>query len=350
MMAGGVGAYEPPKYAHFETGPTGHAVEPKKLSDDALPPMPSWDTAAKKKILVEEPGAVEMGELDPKTGQNMPLMSGAASPGAISPVHSPYGDRPGMHDQNSYMGGAGAAAVGAGALGAGAGAMAMGGRGNGMGPYGQNGPNGSRPFNSAPNDPYGAPGQAFSPVNGPGRGQGYENQFAQGPGQPGNNYGPPGVVAGGVYGNRPPPQRQYSNDSQRPLMHAPSPTRPYHTDGPAPIPFPNEPSSAPYRGPARMASPPHHDHGFDFGDNHAPEPMAMPMPFAGDGGRRPNGGGPGMYPGSTAPPSYASRSPPPREQYGGGGNGYEAYSAPGERTRPPNSAGRGRQAEGWEVV
>ena len=36
--------YKPPIYTQFETGPTGHALEPK-VSDDALPPIPSWDTA-----------------------------------------------------------------------------------------------------------------------------------------------------------------------------------------------------------------------------------------------------------------------------------------------------------------
>lgn len=379
MMAGG---HEPPKYAHFETGPNGHAVEPKKVSDDALPPMPSWDTAAKKRILTEEEqGAVELGELDPKTGQNVPLMTGAGGPisrtgsPVISPAMSPYGDRPGMNDQHSYMAGAnGAAAMGVGAMGAGA--MAMGGRGAGMDPYGRGGPNDRGAF-------HGGPGQAFSPVSGPGRGGPgpYENQFPLGPGN-GGNFGPPAAAAGGAYG-RPTPQRFHSNDSNRPLM-GPGPSRPYPDSGPAPLAFPTEPSASPYgaahRGPGRKASPPiDSNQGFDF-DGRGPPPQQHGMAYGGNeygsNGRRNSppshsqyGGG---YAGSTAPPSYASRSPPPQSfasrsppphQQSGGGGGYQPYAPPpphndrddyaqgrGALGRPPNSAGRGREAHGWEGV
>jgi hypothetical protein len=427
MMAGGIGgasAYEPPKYAQFETGPTGHALEPKKVSDDALPPMPSWETAAKKRVLTEEErGAMEMGELDPKTGQQIPLMSGAAggisrtgSP-AISPVHSPYGDRPGMNEQTGYMGpgamgpggmgpggmgpggmgpgamghGAmGAEAMGAGALGAGAlgaGAMAMSGRGHDPyarnDPYGQNepfgrgGPNDRGGFNGPPNDRYGPPGQGMPPMNGPGRGQGYNNQFPQDQSYPPNdnipgNFGP-GAAVGGAYsrgqpprqyspdnGSRPfppQPQRQYSQDSNRPLM-APSPKRPY-PDSSTLIPEPTVPFSNSSRGPpGRMASPPSNNSGFDFDDGNSsrqgPGPQAMPY---GGSGRRPSAPserqGGGGYAGSTAPPSYASRSPPPQDGNGGGYAGYQPYSAP-QRPQvgraPPSSAGRQREAQGWEVV
>jgi len=445
-MAGGIGsAYEPPKYAQFETGPTGLALEPKKVNDDALPPMPSWDTAAKKRILTEEDrGAMEMGELDPKTGQQIPLMSGGAggisrtgSP-AISPVHSPYGDKSGMNEQNGYMGaeamgpggtgrggmgrgdlgpggmgpgamghGAmGAEAMGAGALGAGAlgaGAMAIGGRGQDPygrnDPYGQNepygrggpnnrgdysGPNDRNGFNSPPNDPYGPSGRGMPPMNGPGRGQGYNNQFPQGQGYPPNdnrlgNFDPSAAVAGAYSrgqpprqyspnnGSRPfPPQnqRQYSQDSKRTLI-APSPTRPY-PDASTLVPYPVEPTvpfSNSNRGPqGRMASPPNNNNsGFDFDDGNTNRqglgPQDMPMPYGGSSGRRPSvpserqgGGG---YTGSTAPPSYASRSPPPQDGNGGDYSEYQPYN-PAQRPQvghaPPSSAGRQREAQGWEVV
>jgi hypothetical protein len=454
-MAGGIGgasAYEPPKYAQFETGPTGHALEPKKVNDDALPPMPSWDNAAKKRILTEEEnGAMEMGELDPKTGQQIPLMSGGAggisrtgSP-AISPVHSPYGDRPGMNEQNGYMGsgamgpggigpggmgrgdmgpdgmgpsamghgGMGPEAIGAGVLVAGAlgaGAMAIGGRGHDPyrrnDPYGQNepfgrgepndrsgfnDPNNRSGFNGPPNEPYSPSGRGMPQMNGQGRGQGYNNQFPQEQSYPPNdnrtgNFGP-GAAAAGAYsrgqpprqyspdnGSRPfPPQsqRQYSQDSNRPLM-APSPQRPYH-DASTLVPYPAEPTvpfldsaepTLPFSGsanrgpPGRMASPPNNNSGFNFDDRNTsrqgPGPQAMPMPYGGIGGRRPSApserqGGGGGYAGSTAPPSYASRSPPPQDGF----SGYQPYNAsqrPQVGRAPPSSAGRQKEAQGWEIV
>lgn len=393
-MAGGVGAYEPPKYAQFETGPTGHALEPKKVNDDALPPMPSWDTAQKKHVLAEDAsGAVEMGDLDPKTGQEVPLMSGAgaisrtASP-AVSPVASPYGDAHGMNGQHGYggamgpggmgpagmgpngmgmgPGGMGPGAMGAGALGAGAlgaGAMAMGGRGNGMDPYNRNGPGG---FNTPPNNrsPYGPPGQNMSPLDSPSRG-GFNQYPPGGPGGPGN-FGGPGVAAAGAYGRQPqrqqypgdqpggrgfaPPQRQFTPDGNRPML-APSPQRPYPDA--TPLSFP-EPSS--YTNLGRMASPPNNMNntsgGFDFGDS-APSrgpPQSMPVPYGGGGMARRPVGQPqhddGQYGGSTAPPSYASRSPPPMNNDGGGGRGgYQPYNR-----APPSSEGRRREPQGWEGV
>lgn len=84
MMGGGLGgkpAYEAPQFAQFDVGKTGHAI-----SEDALPPMPSWETAQKKHVLSEEEkNAVELGELDPATGQKLPLMAGAAGAGISSP-------------------------------------------------------------------------------------------------------------------------------------------------------------------------------------------------------------------------------------------------------------------------
>ena len=114
MMGGGLGGKpDPPQFAQFEVGRSGLAVDPKPLSEDALPPMPSWESASKKHIVTEEEkNAVELGDLDPTTGQKVPLMTSAASPaigGPPSPAYdmhgSPYGPRPGQGvGGNGYIG------------------------------------------------------------------------------------------------------------------------------------------------------------------------------------------------------------------------------------------------------
>lgn len=113
-MAGGYSSKpEPPQYAQFEVGKSGLAVDPKPLSEDALPPMPSWQTAQKKHVVEENArDDVELGQLDPTTGQKMPLMAAGAAPGSSippSPVNetansTPYGARPGQTAQNGYVG------------------------------------------------------------------------------------------------------------------------------------------------------------------------------------------------------------------------------------------------------
>ncbi|KFY83893.1 hypothetical protein V500_09800 [Pseudogymnoascus sp. VKM F-4518 (FW-2643)] len=226
MMSGGGAAGTPfspaPSYARFETGPNGMAIDPKPVNDDALPPMPSWDTAAKRRISVEdEHGAVELGELDPVTGQRMPLMTGAA--GAISRSNSP--------------------AIGT----ASAGASPYGHPNGGAGGYMSPGPNGR------PNDQFSRNGsnggfggdQGLSPMGPPGQafgGRGYspqnQNQFiGQAQGGPdeqfgnhaiGNAYsddrqspypGENGGPQGGAYGVMPAPgfgQHQRNDSGQRP--------------------------------------------------------------------------------------------------------------------------------------
>ncbi|KAL2263035.1 hypothetical protein VTK26DRAFT_8490 [Humicola hyalothermophila] len=82
-----------PQYAVFETG---------KKNDDALPQMPSWEGAEKKKVLVEEEDdAVEMNSLQKPeaSGQSgTAAANGAAAASQVSPSHSrspvnrtPYG-------------------------------------------------------------------------------------------------------------------------------------------------------------------------------------------------------------------------------------------------------------------
>ncbi|KFY17646.1 hypothetical protein V492_00497 [Pseudogymnoascus sp. VKM F-4246] len=176
MMSGGTPFSPAPSYARFETGPNGMAVSPKHVNDDALPPMPSWDTAAKRRISVEdEPGAVELGELDPVTGQRMPLMTGAAAAGGISRSNSP--------------------AIGT----ASAGASPYGHPNGGAGGYMSPGPNG-RPNDqfSRNNSNRGFGGdQGLSPIGTPGQaygGNGYapqnQDQFiGQAHGGPGDQFG-----------------------------------------------------------------------------------------------------------------------------------------------------------------
>jgi hypothetical protein len=96
---------EPPQYAEFDVSKRNHG------DDDALPAMPNWDGAGKKKVLVEDDD-VEMDQLKkPETnGQAVPLMTGAGtSPGPASPSHSPgpYAS----HDMYNASGGYGAGAA-----------------------------------------------------------------------------------------------------------------------------------------------------------------------------------------------------------------------------------------------
>ncbi|KAI9847339.1 MAG: hypothetical protein M1830_007362 [Pleopsidium flavum] len=90
--------YEPPRFAQFDVGRNG------KINDDALPPMPSWETANQRKVpeqLREE--ELEMGRLDPVAAQRAPMLANIAPPPRIgyaeadsSPVHAPYQHQPGF--------------------------------------------------------------------------------------------------------------------------------------------------------------------------------------------------------------------------------------------------------------
>lgn len=92
-------SYEAPQFAQFDVSknrPGRHS-----LGDDALPPMPSWETASSRKVPEQRHGAeegLEMGRLDPLAGQQAPMLASAAPPPRAgyaeadsSPVpHSPY--------------------------------------------------------------------------------------------------------------------------------------------------------------------------------------------------------------------------------------------------------------------
>ncbi len=343
MMGGGLGRKpEPPQYAQFEVGKNGLALDPQAnaLSEDALPPMPSWETAAKKHVLTEEEkNGVELGELDPVTGQQVPLMTGAAAAATgmpPSPLHgqSPYGvpgqaitgngysDLPRDHyaqNQNAFVGN---------------------GRGYGGSP--------------APGPGRGGPGRGYgqvSPQNFDGQGRRYGPPSPQGY-EADNGFA--GAAVGG-YGARPfPPQptRQNSSDSSRPL----NPGRQYSDR-----PYQNEnfQSNGPPRGPGRMASPLNNNSGFDFGTStrqqyqSRPSPPPQQMLYGSNSGGRPNppiqGRNDGYFGGSTAPPSYASRSPPPQEPSYPGYRPYQTNPVQGSRRSP--SGGRAvREPQGWDPV
>lgn len=82
-------SYEPPQFARFDVSKKG------KVNDDALPAMPSWDTASERKIPKVEQHAdedMEMGRLDPLHAQQAPML--AAHNGTTSP-------RPGHAEMDS---------------------------------------------------------------------------------------------------------------------------------------------------------------------------------------------------------------------------------------------------------
>lgn len=99
MMGGALPARpEQPQYAQFEVGKNGFAVnQSNKLSEDALPPMPTWGDASKVHVREEEKDekGMELGELDPITGQQVPFGNGGIDSHPNSPAvgkdESPYG-------------------------------------------------------------------------------------------------------------------------------------------------------------------------------------------------------------------------------------------------------------------
>jgi hypothetical protein len=360
----GAGGFEPPKYAQFETGPNGMAVAPKNpVNDDALPPMPSWETAQKKKIMLEEEESHELGELDPKTGQQVPLMTGAAgisrtnspagSPSVTSPngVHSPYGAMPGPGSQTG-LAAPGAVAFGAGALGAGGlaagafGAGAMGrGNGNGRDQFGRQGSNDSRNYN----DPY---NQAVSPNGGPGYGHGfppgpqispYNQPYSQdnagsyplddshGPYDPNDPYNPDhdlpgafGVLPAGTYPpNRSQSARPYPGDNHPP-------------NGPDTHGYSNESTTSRPLIPAGTMPPinSYNEDSYGNGNNY---PRSRPSPPPNNGSNSGFDFGVGAAalsgPGTRGP---NTRSPPP-------GGAYGDYNGPGRTQSPAPLQGGYRQ-------
>lgn len=355
------GAFAPPQYAQFETGPNGLAVEPKKVNEDALPPMPSWDTAAKKHVPLEEAESVELGELDPKTGQNVPLMTGAGPIGRSAsplntPAHSPYGDLPPQTPQTVHMAGTN------GAVTAGTGALGIGPRAAGAAPYNRQPSMDSRGGYSDRDNGFGSSGQPLSPNYGPEHDAGYSHSNQ--PYDDRNNYnnGAFGVIADGF--SRGPRQRQYSNDSGLPYP----PSQPQHQNshdanrpliGPgAQRSYSNEDTynqnDDPYnrnediynRG--RISPPQSNNGGFDFGST-----TVARGPAPSNYNRRPSP--PSSQGGSYAPslaPSYATRDPMPQQNSGRGYPSNRPYGAPSQARGPPGGRvpQQGRDDQAWNAV
>lgn len=339
----------PPQYAQFEVGKNGLYVDPTPtpLSEDALPPMPSWDNAVKKHVLEEdEKNGVELGELDPTTGQHIPLMTGGAT--GISPTIDSRGPSPFGARSGPGVGGTGYTDVAEDHYDQNQAAYNSNGRGYagspmlgpGMGPRRM----GTPQMRGSP-----APGQGLRrPGFGPnppqdlyGQNDGFDAALVAGP-----SYGRPPPqrqfsneqYGNGQYTNRPfpaQPSRQYSSDSQQPLAH----TRQY-SDGPG---YPQD-NFQPERV-NRLASPPlQNNSGFDFGGQQVyqsrPSPPPQQMSYGSSNRPSPSDRvNEGYFATNTA--MYASRSPPPEEP-----------TYPGYKPYQPSQGGRGRDREPqrWDPV
>ncbi|TKA68334.1 hypothetical protein B0A49_06312 [Cryomyces minteri] len=94
-----------PQYAQFDAH--GGAKDGGKFNEDALPAMPSWDTATSRKVEhpVEEGDDVELNHLDPNgnsSSAHAPMLANAAA----APLRSPALASPGFpHQQNGTMSG-----------------------------------------------------------------------------------------------------------------------------------------------------------------------------------------------------------------------------------------------------
>ncbi|KAH8884518.1 hypothetical protein GQ53DRAFT_396153 [Thozetella sp. PMI_491] len=276
------GRSEPPQYAEFDMSKKGGHNE------DSLPAMPSWEGSSSKKVALEEE-AVEMNNLKKPdaSGQNVPLMTGNATPGPASPGfippgftpegrsppnRSPYGlnqdpyaqpgqghgqNEHGYHQNGGYEGGYSQSQQ---SLGVDQGYMMAGGqmgpgrrspRGYNDGGYGQQDRELGPPGRQGSFDQYGRPRQgSYDDYNQPRNGYGPNPGMGAGPGarrsprpvQP-NGFpqdpraraspGPPQGDQG--YNNARPygPGRNYSSESTRPLVRPP-PQRQYSRDVPPP--------------------------------------------------------------------------------------------------------------------
>ncbi|KAH8586474.1 hypothetical protein B0O99DRAFT_63578 [Bisporella sp. PMI_857] len=352
MVSGGLGGGPAtPQFAQFEVGKNGFAVESKPVvNEDALPPMPSWDGATKKHVLSEdEKNAVELGDLDPATGQKMPLMTGAAGPGISGPpspmnetAPGPYAAQPGQAvDGNGYLGVAGDAypqnqnQEGRGYRGPGMAGQGYDGQGRGYGP-----PSPQDPYANN-RDPYGGNQDPY--VN-------HQDQFGDNftggygrarRGQPERQYS--NSDRGRAY--PPNPQRQYSGDSRpsnqsRQYSDQTYQSNNYQNDNYQNEPYQQQPPRGPSRGPGRVASPLMNNSGFDFGGG--PQDYSRPAP---QHQQSYNSG----YAESTVAPSYRTRDP----QQDGYGRGYGQQGPPAGPIIPAGTyGGRGnpREPQNWDPV
>ncbi len=82
---------------HLLSMPSSMSLKKAGRNEDALPEMPSWETAGQKKVLVEEE-AVELNNLKKPegSGQNVPLDDGDCDSGTSEPqpAHEPRSPKP----------------------------------------------------------------------------------------------------------------------------------------------------------------------------------------------------------------------------------------------------------------
>ena len=337
MMGGGLRPDSPPRFAQFEVGKNGFAVEkPAPLNEDALPPMPSWDDASKKHVMTEEEkNAVELGELDPTTGQKIPLMNGAAVTAPPSPLngpaHNPYGAQPGQAVSGGYMGVAGDS-------------------------YAQNNQS------QISYDSYGqGQGQGQRQMDNPYAQDQYANaEYANaGYGRPQRGQ-PERQYSNSSRGQYPPSQpiRQYSNDS-RPSQPRQYTDNSYQSDSAYSDPY--QQPRGPSRGPTipRMNSPAlNNNSGFDFDGSGA----AVAGGQGGYGQQRPAPQQQQSYNTYKTANSYRSQSPQQMET-NGGYMGNSRGAGQDYRGPPPNGNGRGgpgsaysgrgnggREPQNWDPV
>jgi len=392
MVSGAIPAAKQdlPQYAQFEVGNNGLAVAAKPLSEDALPPMPSWETANKKHVLTEdEKHDVELGELNPTTGQKVPLMTGGApTAGPPSPSvgsdngANPYGSRPGQG--NGYMGAAAADPYAQNRNNFNQNGRALTGSPAQMPGPGRPGPS-PGPGMAGQTGYRGAPGPApggyrGGPSPGPGRGYGGpQNNVGGGYGSNNGGYGAPGQNYGGngfdnasvggynnsqqdLNNNRPyppqQPQRQYSSDTAPPLNRQ-------YTSGSSQEGYRNAPIP---RGPSRGPTP---QQGFNFGPSaQSPPPQNYPPQQQSYGAPQGSRNTPPQQqygPPRTSPPLQQQNSG--YSQQGGGYNapqsrtppqdtGYRPYNAGATGVSGPGPApralmpggGRGMEPERWDPV
>ncbi|POS87546.1 hypothetical protein EPUL_000458, partial [Erysiphe pulchra] len=102
MMKGG---FNKPQFAHFST----NKASPGALNEDALPAMPSWDTATSVHVLddSEESKGMELKQINSSTAQKVPLLTATAATGISSPLiqeneRTPFQTRPLSNNNNGY--------------------------------------------------------------------------------------------------------------------------------------------------------------------------------------------------------------------------------------------------------
>jgi hypothetical protein len=255
-----------PQYAEFDVSKKNTAAAGGH--EDALPVMPTWESAGSKKVLVEEE-EVEMDQLKKPeashatAGQNVPLMTGASTvPGPVSPIPSP--------DHRSPYSPPGAPGANGGYMGASA------------------------------TDPYTASGRGYNNFNGPGAyGQ---SQMSLGADQ---GYGMPSAAIAGA-GRRSPMDYNNNNNNNNGYGQVPHNQDGYGQDQGYP---PSRPAVAGYNS---------YNSGRQGSYDDYNQSQASSQPYGrGPGMRSPPQNG-SLQAAGTYPQERMGRTPPPRAaEYGG---------------------------------